>query len=153
MKNARPWVDMHVGDEFPEQCEAWWNDLQPRNRQPFDRREDVTDWGVLNTAGPCGVMLILLVLTWWRYIRQSEGSWESVVEDVAWVLERMRDCEPVTKGSKGSKKRFVLYIIVLFYLLLISLPHAYGIGTKPLNPANLMPPSQLRQRDPPVNVR
>lgn len=97
---------MPVTDQFPAQCKAWWQEVQPPDRAPFDRRDDIVDWGRLNTAGSCGVMLILFVLDWWRYANGACGDWEELVEDVAWVLERMRGCEPaVSKASKASRQR------------------------------------------------
>lgn len=100
MKNARPWTDFPVGADFQEKCRAWWRELQPAGRRIFDR-EIIQDWGSLNAAGPGGTMLLLIVLAWWRCDSGNESlaNWEYYVEDVAWVLENMKNCEPAT-GSK-----------------------------------------------------
>lgn len=106
MKHARPWSEMPINDEFLDQCKAWWQEVQPVDRAPFDRREDIVDWGRLNTAGPCGVMIIVIVLDWWRYAKGANEDWEELVEDVGWVLEHMRGCEPIAgKASRASGQR------------------------------------------------
>lgn len=53
-------------------------------------------------------MLVLLTLAWWGYSNGTDGDWKGLAEDVAWVLEKMRDCEAPAVGS--SKKRYVLIL-------------------------------------------
>lgn len=115
------WTNLCAGDpdSLGTRWKSWWSNLQPATRkESFGIREERDlDWSILLKPGPSGIFLVLVALLWWRARLGSNAEadslliWNDSVEDVTWVLCRLRDAyadrgkgtgagETVTKTKK-----------------------------------------------------
>ncbi|KAJ7776480.1 hypothetical protein DFH07DRAFT_731905 [Mycena maculata] len=72
----------------------WWVALAPEWHQKNDVGELVQGgqglWGDLVHPGANGILMVLLVLVWWREKEESASeSWLAAVRDVGWVLDEL----------------------------------------------------------------
>jgi hypothetical protein len=109
MKHGRPWIDQAVDDKFGSSWWKWWKCLRPCEYMPADNAEEL-DWEGVNKAGSNGVLLIVVVLAWWGSTGSEDlkspgpEGWKVVLGEVSWVLERLRDIQPVEKPAQAGKK-------------------------------------------------
>ncbi|KAJ6589189.1 hypothetical protein B0H19DRAFT_921606, partial [Mycena capillaripes] len=79
--------------QFEKDWWGWWRDINPswrKESEPMDRGSD-GPWKTMDYHGQNGFLNVLMGLKWWRDA-MPEGSkeWDKAVEDVIWVLTKMR---------------------------------------------------------------
>lgn len=104
---GKPYKDQEIPDvaEFERMFKVWWSSLQPvshvKNRCLLLATKEI-NWRKVNKAGPGGLVLVLLTLTWWKVACGGTSSikWELVVEDVAAVLQQLPALPPIKEVRK-----------------------------------------------------
>ena len=82
---------------FAEETRQYWLSLQPPFRQQDNwppctvAGHDEIDFLCVRKYGTSGVLVILLLIVWWRKALEGDDArgrkeWMAFVEDVAWVL-------------------------------------------------------------------
>lgn len=118
--------------EFGMAIMKWWHGIQPMFRQtknthpstivvpPIETSADV--WAPLRKCGPNGLVIILVLLSWWGHTAQqligwednSKPAWEKTVADVRQVLEAIASRIPPGKraGDPLLQKRKRQYVLL-----------------------------------------
>lgn len=108
----------------------WWRTIQPEwRRSRRDSPESPSQWAYILSGGSKGAFLIILCLAWWdrayerhlekqKKARQVEAEtaggtakfddlpdhdaeWLGIVNDVAFVMQKARNCNIPTRGMPG----------------------------------------------------
>jgi hypothetical protein len=82
-------------EKLVEKWWQWWASLASEWRKKDEEGrpaigEETGDWGVLAHLGGNGMLMVLLLLVWWRQgetIEVASEDWVTAVCDVAWVLK------------------------------------------------------------------
>ncbi|KAJ3819097.1 hypothetical protein F5880DRAFT_1490255 [Lentinula raphanica] len=80
--------------EFSAQWWVWWCIINPtwRERNTLTGRlvineSDDGDWSSLIRPGQCGILCILLCLSWWHeHLPAPSQDWNLALQDVSWVI-------------------------------------------------------------------
>ena len=125
--------------DFGAEVAEWWEKIQPEwRRSKHDPPQDPNRWSYILSGGSKGAFLVILCLAWWdrsheRHIeeqkraRRSEAGasgvtatfvdipdhdagWLNIVNDVAFVMQKARDCPVPARGTSspsraGKRKR------------------------------------------------
>lgn len=94
MRDARPWKDQPIDDNFVSSWWSWWNVVKAVNGPAI--------------PGPSGILIIVLGLAWWGATLSSEDrmlevgdGWLAAVREVSDVLQG--DCDGNNQASSGEK--------------------------------------------------
>ena len=125
--------------EFGTEVAKWWDRIQPEWRHSEqDLPQNLNQWAYILSGGSKGAFLVILCLAWWdcahkrhvekeKEVRRVEAGatgvttnfgdlpdhdvkWLKVVNDVAFVMQKARDCAIPTRGvlspsHRGKRKR------------------------------------------------
>ena len=101
---------------FGEEMRAYWLSLQPAFRKPAAGTDwppltplehDEVEFAELRKSGTSGLVIILLMIVWWRLATKKtreRKEWVAFVDDVAWVLGEMMRTASAAKAQVGSKR-------------------------------------------------
>lgn len=88
-----------MASEFSVGWQKWWSALQPDWRDNpmggWPLLRDIPDdetWAMLATGGPIGLVTVIMTLSWWLPVLQSDSDHEvfwSSVDDVNWILAQI----------------------------------------------------------------
>lgn len=119
------WDGLSVGDvsEFAGIWWEWWRAIQPAGRTTSESgslsRVDGLDWKRLHKSGPNGLLLVLVVLVFWRNMARGDkvaaGKWGEAVEDVTWAMLQMKGVSGLP--VKNARKRKYVDVKSLFFPL------------------------------------
>jgi hypothetical protein len=94
MRDARPWKDQPISEDFVSSWWSWWRVIKAGDESPI--------------PGPSGILLVVLGLAWWGATlsadnRMSEdgNGWAAAVREVSEVLEGA--CDGTDRASSGKK--------------------------------------------------
>lgn len=112
MKNHRRWahVDIKNTPKFTGAWWHWWDYLQPaeQSRDPVTLRLPTPsadmDWRDLKKAGRNGLLLIMMVLTWWGKESRNSGDWKKAVNEVTEVMHCMIEVESDVGSDGGDRE-------------------------------------------------
>ena len=84
-------------ETYGKAFKAWWMMMQPSWRTEGgllirDVPEDET-WQTLRKGGTSGIYIVIVGLSWWvkaQLAEQDTDAW-SLVDDLAWVLQQMKE--------------------------------------------------------------
>lgn len=117
-KSKRPLKDQPPRQRSAEACIAnfwqWWTSLQPLERaynpalSKNIRPSKEMNWEKLEKPGRNGVLLVMLLLTWWGSFSGYDTGWLRAVNDVTSVLRCLGATAPeddLSPSSTPSNKR------------------------------------------------
>lgn len=92
-------------DDFLKNMHVWYASIQPAWRvfsgQTWGREAEEADWGVWQSPGANGLVLLIAALSWWGEFTlenpESHAEWTEMVLDATWMLSRL---EKEVVGSK-----------------------------------------------------
>lgn len=98
--------------DFLRRLSAWWWSMQPTSRGDDGRARSsaAADWSKLLTPGQNGIYLVLCGLLWvGTAIFEGEEQallpdWSTLVDDVAWVLQRDIDVADIAEPASAKKR-------------------------------------------------
>jgi hypothetical protein len=82
----------------------WWESLQPEEHTLQDNKlsypEQASSSEMAGLHGDNGLLQVMATLVWWGEVAQKRGKaeiddWRAAVDDVAWVLSQLLECEEV----------------------------------------------------------
>lgn len=101
---------------FGEEVRHYWMLLQPSFRRPHGTTDwpplqtmdhDEVEWEELRKYGTSGLLVILLLIVWWRKAikkPRERKEWAAFVHDVSWALSEMVRTEKEFKSRIGDKR-------------------------------------------------
>ena len=90
----------------------WWMGLQPEWRWveksgnlllPLTGAPSNEEFAILRKGGPSGLVVALIGLKWWGYMRESDKRWLAAVADVKGCVERFRSVGKKRKAESGGR--------------------------------------------------
>ncbi|KAJ7795040.1 hypothetical protein B0H14DRAFT_2392076 [Mycena olivaceomarginata] len=79
---------------FGKEFWVWWIEINPSWRtknRPMMREKGPSDWVCMEYKGQNGFLNVLMLLKWWRdAMKDASPDWEEAVDDVTWVLQKLR---------------------------------------------------------------
>ena len=126
--------DTLVVPEFGAKVAKWWERIQPEwRRSEQDLPQNLNQWAYILSGGSKGAFLVILCLAWWdraheRHVEKEkearrveaeaagvtanfsdlpdhDAKWLKVVNDVAFVMQRARDCAIPARGVPSPSRR------------------------------------------------
>ena len=108
-------VDPNV---FDPSLQAWWVLLQPQSQggDRLLRPSDIpnSEWKPLSKSHRNGFAMIMIGIFWWGYALKAPSAtvdsaaqlarWNSFVEDVDWVLQKILLLYPAASAVTGKRK-------------------------------------------------